>query len=244
MRLACSFGVVLVATVVLGCQPAGDAPESAPVVADTNADKASVAAKPQKPKGVKGYPREDPVFTPYFGSLKFGDQLPAGDIVKEHDFDCSANTAACGGATTVKIKIVPMMEANGVEWADALGNGDGHIVAKITILGGRPVGPLGLKKGETGYIWIGERDGEPRGVAVYPIKNDGTVGKPKNMKFRGSCDDGQHVKPAVHMNPPDCARTPSGSRPKKDTAGLGATIPESIWVSCSNGCCRVEADHT
>ncbi len=238
--------MVLITTAIVGCGSGNESPDTSVAVVDTSAKAAAVTdtKPPTKPRGVSGRPRNDATFRKYFDSLTFANN--AGDIVDEHDFDCG-DGSLCQGAQEVKIRIVPMMFANGVPWADALGTGEGHIVARINVLDNKRVGPLGLSKADSGYLWVGETSAG-RTAAIYPIKKNGNVGNPKYLIVKDPCRDAMNTRPAVHMNPPVCA-SPGKSFPvapgrKPDTASLGLVIPESIWVSCSEGCCRVDTDHS
>jgi len=240
------FSMVLVTAAIVGCSSGNESPDTSLAVVDTSAKAAAVADSkpPTKPRGVSGQPRNDATFRKYFDSLTFASN--AGDIVDGHDFDCG-DGSLCQGAQKVKIRIVPMTFANGVPWAEALGTGEGHIVARINVLENKRVGPLGLSKADSGYLWVGETSAG-RTAAIYPIKKNGNVGNPKYLMVKNPCRDAMNTRPAVHMNPSPCA-SPDKSFPvapgrEPDTASSGRVIPESIWVSCTEGCCRVDTDQS
>jgi hypothetical protein len=152
------------------------------------------------------------------------------------------------------IRIVPMTNASWVSWQSALGigapGGNGHFVAKIYNLEDKAIGPLGIGKLGTGYLWIGEVAGTQgeRGAAIYTIKNNGQLeGNPKKLTLGGFCA-GQHPDSRVELT--DGKKCPGPFAPIRtastDTQIGFASFKQSsfagkgLWITCLGGCCELQ----
>lgn len=197
--------------------------------------------------GLKGKPEDNPAETrKYLQSLAWGDDY-AADAVYEGPYEWGNNS--------VTIRIVPMTNANKVSWQSALGiggaGGNGAFVAKIYNLEDKNIGPLGLDKLGTGYLWVGPVPGaaNERGAAIYTIKNNGAVdGSPKKLKVSGFCA-GQHPDSRVELTDgkkcpgPFAPLTQSSQSPPFFFASLRNTVfaGKGLWVTCLGGCCELQS---
>lgn len=204
----------------------------------------------QGSSGLKGKPGDNPGETrKYLQSLAWGDNYPA-DAVYEGPFDWGTNNSAM-------IRVVPMTNANQVSWQSALGiggsAGDGAFVAKIYNLEDKAIGPLGLEKLGTGYLWIGPVPGaaNERGAAIYSIRNNGAIdGTPKKLKVAGFCA-GQHPDSRVEMT--DGKKCPGPFTPLTQSSSQSAPfffaslkntvfVGKGLWVTCLGGCCELQTN--
>jgi hypothetical protein len=197
--------------------------------------------------GLKGKPDDNPAQTrKYLLSLGWGDDY-ATDAVVEAAYEWGGNTAM--------IRVVPMTHANEVSWQSALGQGappgNGYFVAKIYNLEDKAIGPLGLGRLGTGYLWIGEVPGSQgeRGAAIYSVKNNGTIeGNPKKLTLGGFCA-GQHFDSRVELT--DGKKCPGPFAPMSRSSSVIPRISfasmtnteawagKGLWVTCLGGCCEV-----
>ena len=198
--------------------------------------------------GLKGKPDDNPAETrKYLQSLAWGDNYES-DAVYEGPFELAPNNS-------VMIRIVPMTNANQVSWQSALGiggaGGNGAFVAKIYNLEDKPIGPLGLGKLATGYLWIGQVPGaaNERGAAIYTIKNNGAIdGSPKKLRLAGFCP-GQHPDSRVELTDGHkCTGpyTPLTQSSSESTPFFFASLKHTVfagrglWVTCLGGCCELQ----
>src|SRR4051812_32956366 len=112
------------------------------------------------PSGLKGKPEDSQSRAhSYLSSLKFGDALPDSQTVY---------TQFAWGSDYSTIKVVPVSNAQKISWQSALADGGaGYFVAKIYNVDNKNVGPLGLKEGGVGYLWVGELADGTHGAAIY-----------------------------------------------------------------------------
>jgi hypothetical protein len=203
----------------------------------------STGSYAQGKSGLKGKPEDNPAETrKYLQSLAWGDDYATDQIVE---------TVYTWGNNSAMIRIVPMTSSNMVSWQSALGMGaepgDGYFVAKIYNLEDKSIGPLGLGKLGTGYLWVGAiKDG--RGAAIYSIRNNGTIeGNPKKLPLGGFCA-GQHPDARVELT--DGKKCPGPFAPIRSASTnstfMFASFKQMIfaggglWVSCLGGCCEVQ----
>jgi len=201
--------------------------------------------------GFKGSPEaltED--FEAYTQRLGFG-EVPGSGILDER-FPCPDRTK-CGGQDSVELRVVPSNYAPSVHWDQALGTGNGHIVAKLINMDTVAYDPLKLAKSDIAYLWVGSMNGVPRGAALYRIRGGKLIRlyKFSSLKF---CKGTNGGLPAVHSNrPPKC----TDSDPKPLSAAQASIFPVGavldglmhvmnrkqaltggLWISCSVGCCE------
>ena len=207
---------------------------------------APIAGLAQGNSGLAGKPEDNPGQTrKYLMSLGWGDDFDSASIV-EAPFSWGSNTAM--------IRIVPMRAAHLADWFSALGigkpGGNGYFVAKIYNLEDKEIGPLGLAKLGTGYLWVGEVAGAAgtRGAAIYSIRNNGSLEvAPKRLGVGGFCA-GQHPSSKVELT--DGHKCPGPFRPLASSsarsmitfASMHSIAPPpggGLWVTCLGGCCEV-----
>jgi len=202
--------------------------------------------------GFKGSPEtyvDD--FEAYTQRLGFGEVT--GSVILDERFPCPDKTK-CGGQDSVHLRVVPSNYAPTVQWDQALGTGNGHIVAKIINTDTVAYDPLKLAKSDIAYLWVGGMNGVPKGAAIYRVRGGKLTRlyKFSSLKF---CKGTNGGLPAVHSNrPPKCTDTdpkPLSAAQQASIFPVGAlldglmralngkqALTGGLWISCSVGCCE------
>ena len=193
--------------------------------------------------GMHGKPEDNATATRnYLLALGWGDNLPDSQIVDTATFKWGASNSAL-------IRIVPNDTANTVPFDDAATKpGNGYFVAKIYNLEDKAIPALGIGRLGVGYLWVGQvgATDNDRGVAIYSIKNNGTVeSNPKLLTYLGRCD-GQHNYAGVKLTDGNkCGfggTRSSSTKPRFMFASMTNAPPPiggGLWITCSGGCCEV-----
>ena len=193
--------------------------------------------------GMHGKPEDNATATRnYLLALGWGDNLPDSQIVDTATFKWGASNSAL-------IRIVPNDTANTVPFDDAATKpGNGYFVAKIYNLEDKAIPALGIGRLGVGYLWVGQvgATDNDRGVAIYSIKNNGTVeNNPKLLTYLGRCD-GQHNYAGVKLTDGNkCGfggTRSSSTKPRFMFASMTNAPPPiggGLWITCSGGCCEV-----
>lgn len=238
--------VLVVLAFAIACGPRDSAANDTAPPTDSSAGGAANVAVKGNP-GMHGKPETNATTTRnYLLALGWGDNLPDSQIVN--------NVPFVWGTNSVMIRIVPNDTANTVPFDDAATKaGNGYFVAKIYNLEDKAIPPLGLGKLGVGYLWVGQvgATDNDRGVAIYSIKNNGTVEtNPKILKYLGRCD-GQHNYAGVKLTDGNkcgfgTAQT-SSNQPRFILASMKSApqgVGGGLWITCSGGCCEVSTSST
>jgi hypothetical protein len=233
--------VLLVLAVAAACKPKESAANDTAPKMDSSTSVSLPPAVKGNP-GLPGKPEDNATATRnYVLALGWGDNLPDSQIVNDEMFVWKTDSAM--------IRIVPNDTANTVPFDDAIKAGNGYFIAKVYNLADKAIPNLGLAKLGTGYLWVGQIPGAAgaRGVAIYSLKNNGSLeSNPKILKYLGRCD-GQHNYAGVKLTDGNkcgfgAARTTS-TAPKFILASMtnAATqrVSGGLWITCQGGCCEV-----
>jgi hypothetical protein len=175
------------------------------------------------------------------------------NVVKQ--YQCGVNPNSCP-SEGIRLMLVPEAAAEQRDWESAMQPGRaGHVVAIVVNVDGKPFPDLNLKPGERAYAWVGQigQNATERGFAIYKLDANGLA---TNTWFKTTdvshCDnDDIRNKPAIKTAHPaggkPCARIKVGSASIASLAShtsrdlTGAMVGGSLWISCSGGCCQVNA---
>jgi hypothetical protein len=159
----------------------------------------------------------------------------------------------------VNIRVIPERRAFRAPVDHALGNGPGHIVARIENLENKPFAPYGLAPNDTAYLWVGALQSGTRRIAIVRVTAAGQAQLLATAQQAGWCpgSNANRSSSAVHINPnPMCADRPlypgaasSASRGLLASANTGHGVligavtaafshARGLWFSCSMGCCE------
>lgn len=237
--------LLLVLAVASACRAKdGSAKDTSPV------DSSVVVSPPPPPganvkgnPGLHGKPEDNATATRnYLLALGWGDNYPDSQIVDTATFKWGTSNSAL-------IRVVPNDTANTVSWETALAaGGNGYFVAKIYNLEDKAIAPLGVGRLGVGYLWVGELPGGARGVAIYSVKNNGSLeGNPKVLSYLGKCES-QHPYSGVKLTDGNkcgfgAAAGTASNAPKFILASMtnaaAFAVGRGLWVTCQGGCCEV-----
>ncbi|HUQ18115.1 MAG TPA: hypothetical protein VM099_00770 [Gemmatimonadaceae bacterium] len=205
--------------------------------------------------GLVGYPGSNPEKTKaYLQSLQFvTDSIVDGPVTCEAGDDC-------GGAASVRLKILPEANAHRYDIASAFGPGTigGFILAIVVNTdSSHSFGPLSLAPGDTAYLWAGSTQNAGKVFGFYKIRSTGQAeGVAKAASGAYCAASGPRTKPAVHIPMYQCqstaiygsSSTVSSPEPRSlyrlaSNTILAATMlhTQGLWISCSLGCCQVSS---
>ncbi|HUQ18114.1 MAG TPA: hypothetical protein VM099_00765 [Gemmatimonadaceae bacterium] len=238
------------------CTPAQTVNTPTPTRMGNGSIQASVmATAPARPEdGKAGSPESDPSgMADYVLSVPFGEGVSPSDVI-DQELPCEPNASACGGAATVRIRIVPSNFAPGVDWNDVLNppagrSPNGHVVAKFTNMSDNRFAPLNLPAHESAYLWIGQAgNSNQRKAVVYKITSRAAT-PIKQVRDYKICQK-PRTGPAVHLYPMfDCNQGAASTASNQPIAKLASLFTHEsrtpmlhgsgLWVSCSAGCCQV-----